>query len=209
MTSRYSFENKFSELTFIDDEISVIYHTNNATYNDNLREVNVLRHSILTQIKTYAIEYVVVHSEPDTIPIPDELLAHRLGLIPINNEHLSQNQLKFRVDSKDKAYNEPYYFSTDDIPEIPFVGTTPIVQIPAGGRLIFDVILKEGNRSEHVKFGPVVHFVFNKIEGGFMLKMKSLGMLSPNRILKEGYEGMAETEKQESKNMYFTLQTPS
>lgn len=209
MSSRELFENKFSDLTFIGDEIRVVYRPDNLSYNDSLREVNILRHSILTQIKTYAIEYVVIHSEPNTIPIPDELFAHRLGLIPINSEEVSVNQLKFRVDSKEKAYNNTYNFTTDDIPEISFVGTTPIVQIPEGGRLIFDVILKEGTREDHLKYGPVVHFVSEDIEEGFLLKMKSLGMLSPLRILKEGYEGMVQIQNQGHKNIYFNIQSHS
>lgn len=205
-----NFSSKFSDIILDGDTIKCKFHPEqSSTTNDMFREVNVLRHSILTQVKTYAIAYVVLHSKMDAIPLPDELFSHRLGLIPIDGEMLEGmpnigGEWKFRIDTG--VVKSLYNFTTDDMPQVPFIGTTPIVYIPKGNRLIFDIIIKEGIGYDHVKYRPVYHFTYKKENDGFELKMKTYGKLSHERILRNGYAGMNIVKTRAPENIYFDLQ---
>lgn len=49
---------------------------------------NALRRIILGEVPTMAIEFV--HIKENSSPLHDELLAHRLGLIPLNSSNVDK-----------------------------------------------------------------------------------------------------------------------
>eukprot|EP01017_Pseudomicrothorax_dubius_P040218 TRINITY_DN6264_c0_g1_i2.p2 TRINITY_DN6264_c0_g1~~TRINITY_DN6264_c0_g1_i2.p2 ORF type:complete len:329 (-),score=96.17 TRINITY_DN6264_c0_g1_i2:108-1094(-) len=73
---------------------------------------NALRRIMISEIATMAIERVVIYQ--NTSPLPDEVLAHRLGLIPLRvdpskfvykreeEDHNERNSLKFVVKSENR-----------------------------------------------------------------------------------------------------------
>ena len=61
--------------------------------------INTLRRILISEIPTMAIENVIVHQ--NTSIIPDEVLAHRLGLIPI-----FADANKFEYKKEDEEFNE-------------------------------------------------------------------------------------------------------
>ena len=75
---------KNASFTVKDDITTVFINTNDNTL------VNLVRTTILSEIETYSIEYVTFYLNDTSLK--EEIIALRLGQLPINNE---QDLLKF------------------------------------------------------------------------------------------------------------------
>lgn len=135
--------------------------------------LNSVRRVIMSEVATVAIERVLVAN--NTSVIPDEVLAHRLGLIPIfvNPKRLkmlpehaeldAKNHLKFhlKVDAGEKLS-----VLSDDIKWIPLenqeqeIGPVTLekgiilVKLAPGQQLDMDLIATKGIGQEHAKWNP-------------------------------------------------------
>lgn len=173
-------------------------------YNDknDVKFLNLLRHSIMLNIPNYQIDLVSIHKNKSALQ--DELLAHRLGLLIINNDILDLNNVGIK--NKKRVYLEgPYDVLSNDIPDLPFDNPTPIVQLFDGDYVHFDVILRSGTGRDHVKYNPVSNIAIYSDDDKNWIKFKSIGIFSGKNIIKLAYQNIKNTLENEDNNLFFGL----
>jgi DNA-directed RNA polymerase subunit D len=160
--------------------VSGVFHT------EDVAEANMLRRSILSEIETYAIDIVTFHINGSSRH--DEIIAVRLGQLVIDNnkfEPPEDGDLKIRIDVRG-----PIDFTTEHIPELPFKYVTPIAILKAGQRIMCDIIVKKGKGNIHVKWRPVSKVTMVKLDNGYKISFKEIGMLDGESIFARAYENL-------------------
>ncbi len=154
---------------------------------DDVELANMLTRAILSEIDTWAID--IVSFDVNTSSRVDEVLAHRMCLLIVDNETYNPDEMGVRFHVDVEALGRIREFTTNDIPGIPFAEETPIAMLLPGQRIVCDIILRERSARTHVKWRPVSTVCFEEAKGGgYMLRMKTLGMLSAETILARGID---------------------
>ncbi len=131
--------------------------------------VNTIRRALYTLVPTLAIDDVIIY-ENDT-PMYDEMLAHRLGLVPLKVEDIEQfdhpdlcecggrgcERCQVRVTLEVEGPGTVYAGDLEfDHPEVePVFPDMPIVEMGEGQRLRLEAIAVLGFGYEHAKWKPV------------------------------------------------------
>lgn len=63
---------------------------------------NSLRRSMISRIDTLAIDQVQIHENSSVLP--DEMLAHRLGMVPLNSEGMERQVVNYNKVSYSLEY---------------------------------------------------------------------------------------------------------
>ncbi len=129
---------------------------------------NALRRSMLADVPKMAIDYVDIYD--NTSVMFDEMLAHRLGLIPIKT-NLSMYKLKEECDCKGEgcalcqvtftlSAEGPCMVHSRDLkssdPEtMPADDNIPIIELKEGQKLVLTAVARLGRGKEHAKYQPV------------------------------------------------------
>jgi DNA-directed RNA polymerase alpha subunit len=161
-------------------------------YTDDSSIVNLLRRSILSEITTNCIEYVVFNTNSSSRQ--DEIIALRLGQLVINHDKYKQSDnyesKVFIFECKDDVID----ITSDDVTNIDnniiITYNTPIIKLYKNQVLEFRVIIKQGKGRDHIKFRPVSNFSFKKENNYHIVTFNSIGMLDPLTILREGFNNM-------------------
>ena len=134
---------------------------------------NMLRKTIIDEVPTMAIEDVEVRKNSSVLY--DEIIAHRLGLIPIvtdldgyiepadckcDGEGCSKCQLMFSLKSKGPCYVYASDLVSNDPKVVPAFPKIPIVKLIKGQTLELEAVAVIGKGIEHAKWTP--GFVFYK-----------------------------------------------
>lgn len=143
---------------------TAVFKTNDLTH------VNLLRRAILSEIETYAIEYVIFHI--NTSSRHDETLALRLGQLVIDHSKFDSSNLRYNIDVGSE--DEPVDFTSDDIKGLPITFLTPIAVLMAGQRVKCEVIITKGQAKDHVKWRPVSLVAITEINNGYFLSSLSV-----------------------------------
>lgn len=135
--------------------------------------LNSVRRVIMSEVATVAIERVLIAN--NTSPIPDEVLAHRLGLVPlfVNPKKLKmlsdhsdldeRNHLKFhlKVDAREKTTvlsNDikwiPVGSQAEDLGPVLLEKDIILVKLAPGQQLDMELIATKGIGQEHAKWNP-------------------------------------------------------
>jgi DNA-directed RNA polymerase subunit D len=180
-----------------DDKAVVQYFT------EDIKEVNLLRRSILSEIKTWAIDIVKIHI--NTSSRHDEILALRLGQLPIIQSEITEKEIRidFTADTDFKT------FTTRDI-DLPFKNEIPILVLKKGQRILCDVILVKNNAKTHVKWRPVSTVYFEKNpDGGYNIFIEKIGMMDASEIIEKGIKKMKNASKFVTENIFFKPLIPT
>ncbi|EJW04273.1 hypothetical protein EDEG_01455 [Edhazardia aedis USNM 41457] len=162
-------------------ELEIINHTSNSLEFD-LKNVdcsiaNALRRILIAELPTMAIEYVNFYKYNGVIP--EEILAHRLGLLPIlidpkvfeyknsTDTENEKNALKF-VLKKQNNMNDIVVVTSDDIKWVPLGNQKdtlvprpriksgiPITKICNGQEIEIEMYAIKGIGKDHAKWSPV------------------------------------------------------
>ncbi len=133
---------------------------------------NALRRIILSEVPVMAVDDVVIIENSSVMH--DEILALRLGLIPLKTDlnaynlpekcsckselgcHLCRTVLMLDVEAKDKPKT---VYSGDLIPEdprvVPISERIPLVKLATGQRVRLEAYAKLGKGKDHAKWQPV------------------------------------------------------
>lgn len=179
--------------------------------NNDVKFVNLLRRSIMSEIPTYAIEIVVFYI--NTSPREDEIIALRLGQVPIdhNKSNLPKNGEDLIIEfnyTAPNTQNSTIVFNTDDIEsfnnDIKFVDKTPICEMKAGQSIKCKCIVRIGVAKTHVKYRPVSNVYYDKDPNtdNYLLTIKSIGMLTHKQIFSEGIKHMKDAASSEPKTIF-------
>lgn len=137
----------------------------------------------------------------------DEMIAHRLGLIPLKTDLDSYN-LPEKCDCKSEmgcnkcramatleavadeslvtVYSSDIKFDNPDVH--PVSDRIPIIKLAPGQRIKFEAHAKLGIGKQHAKWQPVSACAYkyhDKNENAFLFYIESTGCLAPERILQE------------------------
>jgi DNA-directed RNA polymerase subunit D len=155
---------------------------------------NVLRRIIIDEVPTFAIEDVEVVAQES--PLYDEVLAHRLGLIPLTSDLKSYN---FKEDCKCGAVGcalcevklflkvqEPGYvyskdIKSDDPKVVAFDKEIPITKLFGEKKLELNMKAVLGRGKTHAKWSPA-HAYMREGKKGVELVVEPFGQLGAKEI---------------------------
>lgn len=164
---------------------------------------NAIRRFAIAEVPTMAIDEVMIIDNSSVMY--DELIAHRLGLIPIRTD-LSRYVLPEECDCKNplgcprcrvlfvldvEAKDKTTLIYSGDLasedPEIrPISDSIPIVKLAPGQKLKLEAYARLGKGKEHAKWQPVTASVLKQLNGKedeFELYIESVGSLPAPQIL--------------------------
>ncbi len=173
-----------------------------------LSYANALRRFSISEVPCMAIDEVVILENSSVMY--DELVSHRLGLIPLRtdlsrfvlpedcdcNSSLGCSQcrvlLVLDVESKDGTMT---IYSKDMVSEDDYVVPThpeiPIVKLSNGQRLKLEAYAKLGKGIEHAKWQPVCKSILKEADDdpdSFILHLESVGSLTAQEIFLKSIE---------------------
>ena len=138
---------------------------------------NVMRRAMIESVPTMAID--TVEFQKNSSVLYDEILAHRLGLIPIKTDLKGYNlpekckckgegcarcTLKLTLKAKGPCIVYASEIKSKDPKVKPVYGDTPIVTLLKGQELELEATAKLGQGKEHVKWSPgLVWYTYESI----------------------------------------------
>ncbi len=120
--------------------------------------LNAIRRATINRVPTMAIDTVIILENSSVMY--DEILAHRLGLIPLTtdlDELRPDTNVIFKLEVKATTDNQVVYSSqliSSDPKVKPAWDTIPIVMLKKGQRIQLEAIARLGTGSEHAKWQP-------------------------------------------------------
>ena len=165
---------------------------------------NALRRFAISEVPCMAIEDVVVQQNSSVLY--DEILAHRLGLIPLSTDlkgYVLPQDCSCKTDlgcSKCRVLLVLNAIATDDVKTIysgdlrsedesvkPFVDNIPIVKLAPDHEIKLEAYAKLGKGRDHAKWQPVSVSTLTDTEdpSTFHLTLESTGSLPASDILSE------------------------
>lgn len=172
-----------------------------------LQYANALRRVCLNGVPVFAIDTVDI-LENSTV-LPDEGLAHRLGLIPLKTDLKRFNEpsrcecksetgcsnckVMLVLESGDTETTRTVYSSeltSEDDSIKPTAGNIPIVQLAPGQKVKVECYARLGRGSEHAKWNSSNIAVLTETdkEDERILTVESTGALKPEQIILAGVE---------------------
>lgn len=131
---------------------------------------NALRRTMIADVPTIAIDEVVILE--NTSVLPDEILAHRLGLIPLRvdletyqdiflveeEEKITTPQIRLMLDVEATNSLITVYsghLKSEDPHVVPVYHNIPLVKLERGQRVVLEAFARFGKGKEHAKWQPV------------------------------------------------------
>lgn len=149
--------------------------------------VNSLRRVMISEVPTLAIEEVLV--KHNTTILPDEMIAHRLGLIPLTDTDLKE--ATFILNSREQSdkvktvYSDDLIVMTDNV--APVYEKIPILKLCKGQYVELKAVARRGIGYDHSKWSPVATCFFipdPTDETKYLFNIESIGAIPPRKILK-------------------------
>lgn len=172
-----------------------------------LQYANALRRVCLNGVPVFAIDTVDILENSSVLP--DEGLAHRLGLIPLKTDLKRFNEpsrceckseagcsnckVMLVLESGDTDATRTVYSSeltSEDDSIKPIAGNIPIVQLAPGQKVKVECYARLGRGSEHAKWNSSNISVLTETdkEDERILTVESTGALKPEQIILAGVE---------------------
>ena len=165
-----------------------------------LQYANALRRICLNGVPIYAIDTVDILANSSVLA--DEVIAHRLGLIPLKTElsAVQQNnesdKIMFTLDSGETSESRTILSgelkSQDDIVK-PIADNIPIVTLAPGQRLNIEAYARLGRGTEHAKWNSANVSTLTESENDDerILTVETTGALEPQHIVLSSVEELA------------------
>ncbi len=150
--------------------------------------INAIRRRIINSVETASIDEVEIIK--NTSGLYDEMIAHRLGMIPFtfNKEIFASkdSKVKFvlKAEGEKMVYSGEIKTTHEDFK--PLYDDIPIVKLLDLQEIDIEGTIKLGNGKEHAKFIPAIVGMKEIEEDNiYELTIESISALSPEEILKE------------------------
>ena len=164
----------------------------------SLHYANALRRICLNGIPVFAIDTVDVIENSSVLP--DESIAHTLGLIPLKTELDGDDESNSRVilvlDSEatenTKIVTTAELESKDQIVK-PTSNQIPIIHLAPGQRIKLEAYARLGRGTEHSKWNSANVSVLTSTDKNdeYVLTIESAGSLEPRQIVMAGIEELS------------------
>ena len=134
------------EIKFVSEEENKI----NVETDMSVSLANAIRRSV-NEIEILAIDEVDIYKNDSALY--DEIIAHRLGLIPLENQKLKKGQsMEFKL--KSKGAGEEMEVLAKSLGDGVVYGETPIVLLEKGQEIEIVARARTGKGIDHAKFVP-------------------------------------------------------
>ena len=154
---------------------------------------NALRRVMIADVPIWAIE--LVQFEVNTTVLHDEMIAHRLGLIPLTSSvELEDDIVNFNLDLTAGVNVEEWtseQLESDNENVVPAIAGIPIVKVACGQRLKLTATAKRGTGFEHAKWSPATCF-FKKTSDGYQFEVETNGSLDPVEVVQRAIDILRE-----------------
>ena len=164
----------------------------------SLHYANALRRICLNGIPVFAIDTVDVIENSSVLP--DEGIAHTLGLIPLKTELRGSDELNSRVmlvlDSEatenTKVVTSAELESKDQVVK-PISNQIPIIHLAPGQRVKLEAYARLGRGTEHSKWNSANVSVLTNTDktDEYVLTVETAGSLEPRQIIIAGIEELS------------------
>ena len=159
-----------------------------------LQYANALRRVCLNGVPVFAVDTVDIIE--NTSVLPDEGLAHRLGLIPLKTDLSKFNEsdkILLVLDSGESEQTRSVLsseLSSEDDTVKPVSDKIPIVQLAPGQKIKVECYARLGRGTEHAKWNSsnISTLTDTDKEDEKILTVESTGALNPEQIVLEGVE---------------------
>ena len=159
---------------------------------------NALRRICLNGVPVFAIDTVDIIE--NSAVLPDEGIAHTLGLIPLKTELDGSDELNSRVmlvlDSEatenTKVVTSAELESKDQVVK-PISNQIPIIHLATGQRIKLEAYARLGRGTEHSKWNSANISVLTNTnkEDEYVLTVETAGSLEPRQIIIAGIEELS------------------
>ena len=161
----------------------------------NTYYANCLRRSMIRDIPVLAID--VVQFEVNTGSLIDEMIAHRLGLVVLNDDNIG-DKIIFTLDvtcEKEWMYVTSGMLVSSQDNVYPVHKNIIITKLFRHERIKAKCFVKKGTGKEHAKWTPVSaigYKIFNLKDEKMLIQLsiESVGGMSPQTILEQGQKMM-------------------
>ena len=164
----------------------------------SLHHANALRRICLNGIPIFAIDTVDIIE--NTSVLPDEGIAHTLGMIPLKTEpdefDESNSRVMLVLDSEatenTRIVTSAELMSKDQIVK-PISSQIPIAHLAPGQHIKLEAYARLGRGTEHAKWNSANISVLTSTDkkDGYILTVESTGSLEPGHIIIAGIEELA------------------
>jgi DNA-directed RNA polymerase subunit D len=159
-----------------------------------LQYANALRRVCLNGVPVFAIDTVDIIE--NTSVLPDEGLAHRLGLIPLKTDlskFSESDKILLVLDSGESEQTRAVLsgeLSSEDETVKPVSDKIPIVQLAPGQKIKVECYARLGRGTEHAKWNAsnISTLTDTDKDDEKILTVESTGALNPEQIILEGVE---------------------
>ena len=159
-----------------------------------LQYANALRRVCLNGVPVFAIDTVDIIE--NTSVLPDEGLAHRLGLIPLKTDLSKYNEsdkILLVLDSGESEETRAVLsgeLSSEDESVKPVSEKIPIVQLAPGQKIKIECYARLGRGTEHAKWNSSNISVLTDTDKDDekILTVESTGALNPEQIVLQGVQ---------------------
>ena len=159
-----------------------------------LQYANALRRVCLNGVTVFAIDTVDIIE--NTSVLPDEGLAHRLGLIPLKTDLSKYNEsdkILLVLDSGESEVTRTVLsseLSSEDDTVKPVSEKIPIVQLAPGQKIKVECYARLGRGTEHAKWNSsnISTLTDTAKDDEKILTVESTGALNPEQIVLEGVQ---------------------
>ena len=159
-----------------------------------LQYANALRRVCLNGVPVFAIDTVDIIE--NTSVLPDEGLAHRLGLIPLKTDlskFSESDKILLVLDSGESGETRAVLsseLSSEDDTVKPVSDKIPIVQLAPGQKIKIECYARLGRGTEHAKWNAsnISTLTDTDKEDEKILTVESTGALNPENIVLEGVQ---------------------
>ena len=159
-----------------------------------LQYANALRRVCLNGVPVFAIDTVDIIE--NTSVLPDEGLAHRLGLIPLKTDLSKYNEsdkILLVLDSGESEETRAVLsgeLSSEDESIKPVSEKIPIVQLAPGQKIKVECYARLGRGTEHAKWNAsnISTLTDTDKDDEKILTVESTGALNPEQIVLEGVQ---------------------
>ncbi len=172
----------------------------------NTAMANAIRRAIITNVPIAAIEKVTI--DKNSSALADEILAHRLGLIPFKTDiknFIDTNVSLDVINDSDKLktiYTRDLKSSNPDI--IPVYDNMPIVKLSKGQQIKLEATVELGKGREHVKWqGGLASYEINE-ENKFNFFVESFMQLDADELISAACDELIK-ENEQFRNFVSTI----
>ena len=112
--------------------------------------VNALRRVLVSEIPVYAVDHIIVYE--NTSQLYDEILAHRLGLVPLSTPANVDKEVTLSIEKEGPGVVYTKDMISDDDSIKPIIPDIPITKLGNDQKIKINCIAKVGIAKDHAKY---------------------------------------------------------